>query len=77
MTVPDEPTQDPLHPRRPVAVVDPDARKAARVATILAALATVLAIVALIIALVHNHDYAPQNCDISTDYVCASETATP
>jgi hypothetical protein len=52
---------------------DEKARKAARLATILAALALLLALIALIVALVHDHDFAPQNCDPATDYVCKPE----
>jgi hypothetical protein len=40
-------------------LIDRDARKMARIATILAALATVLAIVALILALTHDHEAEP------------------
>lgn len=58
-------------------VFDEKARKAAGVATIIAVVAGLIGLVALIFAIVHtSQDFAPANCDPTTDYVCKPETRT-
>lgn len=62
---------------RPNDRVDSEARDRARTATIVAVIAGIIALVALVIALVHSSkDFAPANCDPSTDYVCEPEIIT-
>ena len=79
-TDPDDATRRRVHGEPFDGVRDEKARKAASLATVLAAVAGVIALVALIYAFMHNHDFAPQNCDPATDYVCepevVEETAT-
>ena len=56
---------------------DERARSAARTALTVAVLGGLVALAALIIAIVHSsQDFAPANCDPSSDYVCKPETQT-
>lgn len=79
MTVHDDPNDPNRDPRRGGArevrgvLRDEEARKAARIAQILAAVALLLSVIALIWLAVHDHDFAPSNCDPGTDYVCEPE----
>ena len=71
-------TRDPNEPltHQPATLRDPEARKKAGTATVIAAVAAVIAVVALILAFVHmSDDFAPANCDPASDYVCRPETS--